>query len=201
MFLSSSQVRKWVLDFFHSIPHPFAMKYIIPFIAVLSVLSFSTARADTELVINGVHNCCETCTKRIEKIVDGTGNKFVKAGNGGIVVMAKGKSDGKKIVDALMDEGFYGTTDAAPTASASTPATKSATPSKPAKMVKTAKVTGAHLCCQRCASTLIGAIRAIPGVKTHSIYPQKKEFEIVGEFDREAVLPAMNIVGFHGKVK
>ena len=162
---------------------------------LLSVASF--ARADVELTISGVHNCCESCTKGIEKIINGTGNKFMKAGNGGIIVQAKGKTESKKIIEALMDGGFYGKAEAA-SASSSSEAKKS---SKPAKMVKSAKISGVHLCCQRCATTLAGAMRAIPGVKTHNIYPRKEEFVIEGEFDKEAVLPAMNEAGFHGKVK
>lgn len=153
----------------------------------------SSALADS-LTISGIHNCCKGCENGIRKAVETVkGATLTSSTKTSAVVEVKGKSDGKKVLAALEDAGYFGTIDGA--------SESTSTASRPDKQLKDATVSGLHLCCQKCADVASDAVGSVPGVTSHTIESKAKSFEVKGEFSQQALVAALNKAGFSGKVK
>ncbi len=158
----------------------------------LTLALSSTLRAET-LTIQGVHNCCKSCEKGIAKALAAIpGATLTSSTKTSATVDVKNKSDGKKVIAALMEGGYYGTIEG------------TASPTKAEaddKKMTSATVTGVHLCCQKCATAAADAVKSVPGVTEQTIASKADSFEVKGEFSKQDLLAALNKAGFNGKVK
>lgn len=150
--------------------------------------------AETTLTLSGVHNCCKSCTNGITKAGTSVKDVTVTAEGKTVKVTAKSKADAKKAVEAIMAAGYYGTLEGGSEKPASTA-------SKSAKKLTEATVTGAHLCCQKCANAMIEAVKSVPGVTENTVASKASTFTVKGEFTESDLLAAMNKAGFTGEVK
>jgi copper chaperone CopZ len=160
---------------------------------ILTVLfaSATLASAATTVTLEGVHNCCKSCTNGIVKAAAGLKDVEVTADGETITITAKSKANAKKAVEAIMAAGYYGTGAEAESASAT----------KADKTLKEATVTGAHLCCQKCVNAMSAAVKSVPGVTEADIVSKQSTFTVKGEFSSQALIAAMNKAGFHGSIK
>lgn len=170
-------------------------------IPTLSFAALLTVQSADPIVIDGPHNCCNGCKSAIMKALGNTRDISVDEKKG--TITAKGKSDAKKAVDILMENGFYATfPGAAKTESKSSSSSFGSSSSTAAsKKVKGATVTGVHNCCLKCRNMIVDAVREVPGVTGASIEPEARTFTVQGEFSKDDVLAALNKAGFNGKIR
>ena len=169
----------------------FTMKSIIIAATFVSFVTF--ANAEATVTLSGLHNCCKSCANGITKAATSVDGVKAEISGQDVTLTAKSNSDIKKAVTALMDAGFYGTGAEKDSAS-----TKSAAP---AKKVKSATVSGVHLCCGKCVTAMSKAVNSVTGVTEANIEDKAKSFTVKGEFDAAELLSAMNKAGFNGKIK
>lgn len=160
----------------------------------LALLLANPAFAEVTVTLEGVHNCCKSCTNGITKAVTSVKDVTAAAEGGTVTITAKTKASAKKAVEALLAAGYYGT-------GAEAEKTASTTTSAPAKKLTEATVSGAHLCCQKCANAMADAVKSVPGVTGHTVASKASTFTVQGEFTEADLLAAMNKAGFHGEVK
>jgi copper chaperone CopZ len=153
-------------------------------------------KAETTITLSGVHNCCKSCTNGITKAGTSIEGVSVTAEGKTVKVTSKSKVGAKKAVEAIMAAGYFGTSDAADEKVASSFST-----AKPAKKLTEATVSGAHLCCQKCANAMIEAVKSVPGVTEHTIVSKASTFTVKGDFTEADLLASMNKAGFTGSVK
>lgn len=158
------------------------------------LLASGLVQAETTVTLNGVHNCCKSCTNGIVKAAAGIKDVTVTAEGKTVTVTAKSKANAKKAVEAIMAAGYYGTSDDAEKASVGASASTS-------KKLTEATVNGAHLCCQKCANAMADAVKSVPGVTEHTVASKASSFTVKGEFTEADLIAAMNKAGFHGTVK
>lgn len=157
----------------------------------LLFLSASLAQAETTVTMEGVHNCCKSCTNGIVKAAAGIKDTTVTADGETVTIVAKTKSNAKKAVEAIMEAGYYGK-----------PSDESLAASRTSeKKLTDVTVTGAHLCCQKCVNAMTAAVKEVPGVTGYTIENKSKSFTVQGEFTESDLLASMNKAGFHGTVK
>jgi len=168
------------------------MKSTLLIISLLS-LATSAVRAETTVTMNGVHNCCKSCTNGIVKAAASLKDVTVTAEGKTVTIVAKSKANAKKAVEAIMAAGYYGTSDVGEKGSAAS--------SSSAKKLTEATVNGAHLCCQKCANAMADAVKSVPGVTEHTVASKASTFTVKGEFTEADLIAAMNKAGFHGSIK
>ena len=162
----------------------------------ISALLLAVSAFSAPVVVEGPHNCCNSCKNAITKLLSNVRDVTVDDKKG--TITAKGKSDAKKAIEALMDGGFYAKMAGEDSQSASAPkASSSGTPKK----VKSATVSGVHNCCLKCRNMISDAVKAVPGVTEATVEPEAKSFTVAGEFTKEDLVKALNEAGFNGKVK
>ncbi len=152
--------------------------------------------AETTITLSGVHNCCKSCTNGITKAGTSIEGVTVTAEGKTVTLTSKSKVGAKKAVEAIMAAGYFGTSDAADEKVSSSFST-----AKPAKKLTEATVSGAHLCCQKCANAMIEAVKSVPGVTEHTIVSKASTFTVKGDFTEADLLASMNKAGFTGSVK
>ncbi len=166
------------------------MKHLL---IALSLLLTAMAQAEVTVTLEGVHNCCKSCTNGITKAVTSVKDVTAAADGTTVTITAKSKSSAKKAVEALMAAGYYGTgAEVEKSSFSSSAATKKLTE---------ATVSGAHLCCQKCANAMADAVKSVPGVTEHTVVSKASTFTVKGEFTEADLIAAMNKAGFHGEVK
>jgi copper chaperone CopZ len=159
-------------------------------------LATSLLNAETTITLSGVHNCCKSCTNGITKAATSVEGVTATAEGKTVKVTSKSKAGAKKAVEAIMAAGYFGTSDVAEEKTSSSLST-----TKPAKKLTEATVSGAHLCCQKCANAMIEAVKAVPGVSEHTIVSKASTFTVKGDFTEADLLASMNKAGFTGVVK
>ena len=160
-------------------------------LAFLSLASF--AAAETTITLSGVHNCCKGCANGITKAAAGIKDTTVTAEGDKVTIVAKSKSNAKKAAEAILEAGYFGTSDAESDS-------KAASAAKPGKKLTSATVTGAHLCCNKCVTAVADAVKTVPGITGSNIVSKEKTFTVEGEFTEAELIAALNKAGFHGTV-
>lgn len=152
-------------------------------------------RAETRIVVKGVHLCCPACTAAVNKILKGVdGVKGVcDADEGTVSITATGDDAARKAIDALAAGGFHGQSDNKDIAFKDDSGAKGT--------VKKLTLTGIHDCCGRCNKAIKAAIKTVPGVASDTATSRKTEFTVEGDFDAAALVKALNDAGFHAKAK
>jgi copper chaperone CopZ len=159
----------------------------------------SWARAETTgnatVTLSNVHICCGSCVDIITATVAKVPGAQVTPDEDAktIVLTAPDKATLQKAVDALVTAGFFG--------KSSDPDVKVSAPSgaKDGK-VQTLTVTGVHLCCGQCVSTVNSSLGKVPGVTGNDCAANAKSFTITGNFNPPDVFAALNQAGMAGHV-
>ncbi|MCA1964612.1 MAG: heavy-metal-associated domain-containing protein [Prosthecobacter sp.] len=162
-------------------------------ILALTLLLASPALAEVTVTLEGVHNCCKSCTNGITKAITSVNDVSASAEGQTVTITAKTKASAKKAVEALLAAGYYG--------KGAEPEKSSTSSSATSKKRNEVTVTGAHLCCQKCANAMADAVKSVPGVTEHTVASKANTFTVKGEFTEADLIAAMNKVGFHGSVK
>lgn len=155
-----------------------------------------SARAETKVELKSVHLCCGQCEKIVGKILSGVDGVKGACDRPGRTVSITAPDDqaAQKAIDALAEAGFHGDS------GNKSLAMKDDSGAKAGK-VKTLTVSGIHNCCKQCCVAIKGIVGKVDGVNSDTAQPQKREFEVTGDFDAAAVVKALNAAGFHVKVK
>ena len=169
------------------------MKNIITSLFVVAAFSVAstTVTADT-VKLSGVHLCCKSCVKGVEKALSksaGVTKEIDK--DAGSVTLAGSEADLKKALGALSRGGYSGESNGklkVPTAKA------------PSGKVKSAKIDGVHLCCGGCTKSVKKALASVDGVTGDTVANKAKSFNVTGNFEPQAVLNALAKAGFSGRV-
>ena len=170
------------------------MKNILTLASILVAFGWSAQAADTSVKLSKVHLCCNGCVKGVDKALSGvTGAKAQSDKDAGTVTLnAPDKATAQKAVDALVAAGYFGIS--------SDPAIKLASNSgaKNGK-VRSLKVTGMHLCCNKCVTSVTDALSKVPGVKGNNAAKGVESFEVTGDFNAKDAFAELNKAGLSGK--
>lgn len=172
-----------------------SMKTTLVCIAMALALAVSARAADVTDKISDVHICCKSCVKGIQKAV-GTvsGAKAdISEDDGTVTLTGPDTATVQKAADALVAAGYFGTS--------GNPDIKLNTDTG-AKGVKvsTLQITGVHLCCGKCASTVHKTLQAVPGVTGDTAKKDATSFQVTGDFNDKDVMDALQKAGLTGKV-
>lgn len=160
------------------------------FFLTITSLTFAlalSANAESTVTLTGVHNCCKSCTTGISKAVESVPGAKATADKGTVTITAKTQADATKATAALLKAGYYGEGGSAKAATASDGKVKSAT------------VTGVHLCCGKCVTAFNDAVKTVGG--TSDATKGAKSVKVEGDFSPKDLLAALNKGGFNGEVK
>jgi copper chaperone CopZ len=172
------------------------MKNLI--VTAIAALAFTlTARAsEVTAKISGVHLCCPSCVKGVNKAVDGIQGITATANEEQGIVTLTGPDTAtvQKAANALVAAGYYG--------KSSDPAIKlhSETGAK-GKTVKSLEVEDVHLCCGKCVKAVNTALGEVKGVTGNTATKGAKSFTVTGDFDDKEVFTALQKNGLTGKTK
>src|SRR5881394_2596366 len=155
------------------------MKNVLTLACTLVAFGWSAQAADTTVKLSNVHLCCNSCVKGVDKALSGvTGAKAQSDKDAGTVtISAHDKATAQKAVDALVAAGYFGkSSDAAIKVTANSSAKNG--------KVQSLKVTGVHLCCNKCVTSVTDALSKVPGVKGNTAAKGAESFEVTGEIGR-----------------
>jgi copper chaperone CopZ len=167
-------------------------KSILTLIVTAALAAF--AQAESTVKLTGVHLCCKSCVKGVDKAVSTvSGVTAVSDGDASTVTLtAPDAATAQKAVDALTAAGYFGKSeDAAIKVSEDTGA-------KDAK-VSALTVSDVHLCCPKCVKAVNAALATVPGVTSNTAEKNAKSFEIKGDFKPTDVFAALQKAGLTGK--
>lgn len=169
------------------------MKSILACCAALVAVS-SVARAQSpaagggfSLVLKGVHNCCKKCETGIENAVSKVDGTEAKTEKNKVTISAKDEATARKAVDALLKDGYYGEGAHAPAVAD--------------EKVKTAVISGLHLCCGKCVTAVDSALKSVAGVSKHNAVKGSSDVTVEGDFSTKALSDALHKAGFHGGIR
>ena len=173
----------------------FHMKRLLTLASVLISLAWGAQAADSNVKLTGVHLCCPSCVKGVDKAVSSVPGVSAQADKetGTVTITAPDKAAAQKGVDALVAAGYFGTS--------SSPDIKVTDKTGAEKgKTKSLKITGVHLCCGKCATAVNDAVTKVKGVKASTATKGSDSFEVTGDFKAKPVFAALNKAGFSGKV-
>lgn len=155
-------------------------------ISSLSFVMALSAHAEATVTLTGVHNCCKSCDNGITKAITSVPGATVVTDKSKITITAKSEADATKATAALLKAGYFGEGAKAGTASEA--------------KVKSATVTGVHLCCGKCVDAFNKAAKEGGGTTTDAT-KGAKSVKVEGDFSPKDLLAALNKNGFNGEVK
>ncbi len=165
---------------------------------LLSLLALATSvRGETTLTMTGVHNCCKGCANGIIKAGAGFKDVTITPEGRTVTIVSKKKSDAKKVAEAIIEAGYFGTIEG--DEAESKPAGNAS--SKPESKVAKATVSGVHLCCQKCATAATDAVKEVAGITKYDIVSKAETFTVEGDFTKADLAAALNKAGFAGDIK
>jgi len=162
-------------------------------ILIAFTLTFSAGASETK--ISGVHLCCQSCVKGVEKAVaDVKGvTATVDKDEGTVTLSGAGQAAVQKAADALVAAGYFGHSSDSNVKIASSSGAKG-------QKVQTLKLEGVHLCCGKCVSTVDKSLKSVAGVKEHTAKKNAESFEVTGDFNDQEVVDALHKAGLNAKV-
>jgi periplasmic mercuric ion binding protein len=175
----------------------FAMKTLALSLALVLGFGIQVGNgAEVTVKLSDMHICCGGCTNAIVKATkDVAGAKVVvDQDSEAVTITAESKEAAQKAVDAIIGAGYHAKTDSKEVTITDDSGAK-------AGNVKRLTVTGAHNCCGACTVAIKGALKGVSGVQADTCKAKQTEFVVEGDFDGQAVVKALNDVGFHVKVK
>lgn len=157
-------------------------------LTTLAALTLSlSAHAESTLKITGVHNCCKGCDNGILKAINKVDGATAVTDKSTVTITAKDEATAKKAVESLLAAGYAG--------EGATPA--AITDAK----VKSATVSGMHLCCGKCVKAAEKAVLSVAGVTKHNAEKGSESFTVEGDFSTQALATALNKAGLNGTIK
>jgi len=169
-------------------------KSILTLVITAALTAF--AQADSTVKLSGVHLCCKSCVKGVDKAVStvpgATATSDADAGT--VSITAADAATVQKAVDALVAAGYFGASDNASIK------VSSATAAKDGK-VSALTVSGVHLCCPKCVKAVNAALTNVPGVTSNTAEKNATSFEIKGDFNPPDVFAALQKAGLTGKAE
>jgi copper chaperone CopZ len=150
--------------------------------------------ADYSLTLSNVHLCCNSCVKDANAAVTPAMGASAAADKASrtIKITASSQASAQKAVDALVAAGFYG--------EPSDPKIQMGAVTAPDAHVHSLKVSGVHLCCNKCVSTVNKTVAKVPGVKGTTASKDADSYEITGDFNAREAVNALTAAGFAAKV-
>ena len=170
------------------------MKRILTLASVLVVLACSTHAADTNVKLSNVHLCCPSCIKGVDKAISTVTGAAAQCDKdaGTVTVTAPDSATVQKAVNAIVAAGYFG--------ASSDPAIKVKSKSGAAKgQVQSLTVSGVHLCCGKCVTSVNDALAKVAGVKANTAAKGVESFEVTGDFEAKDVFVALHKAGLSGK--
>ena len=152
-------------------------------ISAISALTVA-ARAESSITLTGVHNCCKKCDNGIIDAVTKAGGT-AKTDKSTVTITAKDEATAEKAAASLLAAGYAGK--------------ESKVPAVTDAKVKSATVSGVHLCCGKCVTGVTDALSKVKGVKGNTAAKGADSFEVTGDFKPKAVFAALNKAGYSGK--
>lgn len=161
----------------------------------LTVLSGGAVCAETKVKLTDMHICCRGCTIGIEKAVAGLEGVKVSVDQDAeeTTITADNAAAAQKAIDAIAAAGYHATVHGDGVA------LKSGT--APAGKVQRLTVSNAHNCCGACTRAIQAALKTVDGIEADTCKPKQTEFVVEGNFDAQALVAALEKVGFHVSVK
>jgi copper chaperone CopZ len=168
------------------------VKLFITSIITALALTFA-AQADTTAKISNVHLCCDKCVKGVETAVGPvSGVKATVDKDAGTVELTGADKDAvQKAADALVAAGYFGT---------STDVKMDASTGAKGEKVQTLKISGVHLCCAKCVKAVDKACKSVSGVTSQTATKGAEAFEVMGDFNDQELVDALQKAGLTGKV-
>ena len=160
---------------------------LLPSILSIAVLLAAAAQADSTIKLSGVHNCCKSCANGISAAVAKVAGAEAKIDKRTVEVTAKDEASATQAVASLLSAGYFGVGATAPEVADA--------------KVKTADVSGLHLCCGKCVTAAEDAIMGVSGVTKHNATKGAKTFQVEGDFSTKQLAAALNKAGLHASVK
>ena len=145
------------------------------------------AFADATVVLTGVHNCCKKCDTGIIEAVAKVDGATAQTEKSKVTITAKDEETAKKGAASLVSNGYFGQG-------------ATALPVADAK-VKSATVSGVHLCCGKCVTAVETAVKAVTGVSSLDATKGAKSFKVEGDFSTKELAASLNKNGFSGDIK
>ena len=170
------------------------MKTIITLPCLLIAFCWSAPAADTSVKLSHVHLCCNSCVKGVDKAISKVSGATAQSDkeDGTVTITAPDQATAQKAVDALVGAGYFGTSsDSAIKVNAKSGAKN--------EKVHSLKVTGVHLCCNKCVTSVNDALTKVPGVTGNTAAKGAESFEINGDFNAREACTALNNAGLSGK--
>src|SRR6185369_819628 len=171
------------------------MKNALASVVIAFALAFSVQAADVSTKISGVHLCCQSCVKGVEKAVAPIKGvtAAVDEDAGTVTLTGPEKAAVQKAADALVAAGYFGKSSDVGIKLATDTGAKGT-------KVQTLKLEGVHLCCGKCVTAVDKAVKSVPGVKDHTAKKNAESFEVTGDFNDKEVCDALQKAGLTGKV-
>lgn len=162
-----------------------------PFLLALALVSLvGAAQAAEKVTLSGVHNCCGSCAKGINKAVGTVPGVTSTLAGDKVSLDAASTADLQKAVDAMIAAGYTGTSD--------NTAVKVNAGTGPDEKVTSLTVSGTHMCCGGCVKAAQAAIKGVPGVTGDTITGGAKSFKVTGDFNAKDLMTALAKAGFTG---
>jgi len=154
----------------------------------------SSQAADYSVTLSNVHLCCGHCVSDANDAVKPVTGATAAADKTAhtITITAASEATAQKAVDALVAAGFYGQPSDANIKIAATTVAEG--------NVHSLKLSGAHLCCNKCVAMVNKAVAQVHGVAGTTASKDSDSFEITGDFNASEVVKALNTAGFAAKI-
>ena len=170
-------------------------KLIVTTIATLT-LTLGVQASEVSAKLAGVHLCCPSCVKGVNKAVEGIQGVTATASQeqGIVTLTATDTATLQKAADALVAAGYFG--------KSSDPAIKlNAETGAKGKNVKSLQVENVHLCCGKCVKAVNTALGEVKGVTGNTAAKGAKSFTVTGDFSDKEVFTALQKNGLTGQAK
>lgn len=167
-------------------------KHLLTLVVTAALATF--AQAESSVKLTGVHLCCKSCVKGVDKAVATVpGVSAVSDAEGGTVTLtAPDAAAAQKAADALVAAGYFGKSEDAAVKLHDTSGAKDA-------KVSALKVNDVHLCCGKCVKAVNEALGGVKGVTGNTAEKNVTSFEITGDFSPKEVFTALQKAGLTGK--
>jgi copper chaperone CopZ len=169
-------------------------KSILTLILTATLAAF--AQAESTVKLSGVHLCCKSCIKGVDKAVSTVSGASAASDMDAstVTITAPDAATAQKAVNALTAAGYYGKSEDASIK------VSSATGAKDGK-VSALSVSGVHLCCQKCVKAVNAALADVKGVESNTATKGAESFDIKGDFNPTEVFAALQKAGLTGQAK
>jgi len=170
------------------------MKNLIVTVVAALACTLTVRAGEVSAKLSGVHLCCPSCVKGVNKAVEGVQGVSATANQeqGIVTLTGPDAASVQKAADALVAAGYYGkSSDSAIKLNGETGAK--------GKNVKSLEVENVHLCCGKCVKAVTTALGEVKGVTGNTATKGAKSFTVTGDFNDKEVFGALQKNGLTGQ--